>query len=228
MAAPAIGLRPRWAPSVHAQIDWSHPLSAGMILAWWPGIRNDPIDGALWTENVATGAAGPFGAARQIASTQKITRTDVVPLQVGAIMIVQRLTAAPATNGNSVGNPTNDTTNRWGGHVPFGDGTIYFDIRNTTTGRLSHAGHTWGNWDVILLTNGPANGQSIWINGRRVATDTIADARGAQQPTFGWGQHGGVAQATTTQASIITAWNREPATTEIAMLAADPFCMLRR
>lgn len=31
MAAPAIGRRTRWAPGPSAQIDWSHPLAAGLV-----------------------------------------------------------------------------------------------------------------------------------------------------------------------------------------------------
>ena len=228
MAAPAIGRRPRWAPPVHAQIDSTHPLAQCLVTCWWPGVRTDPVDGALWTENVATATAGTFGAARQIAASNLITRpNNPMPLQIGSLMIVQRLTAAPSGNGNSVGNSVNDIIGRWGAHVPYGDGTIYFDIFNTSTGRLSYAGWSWGKWDVFVFTNGSTGGQSIWGNGLRLANDaTMAPAR-TNNGTWGWGQHAGTLQGTTSQCSAVVGWGRELFAGDIAALTADPFCWAR-
>jgi hypothetical protein len=228
MAAPAIGRRARWAPTVHTQIDRSHPLSAGLVTLWWPGIRVDPVDGKAWTENVATRTAGKFGEARQIAASNVITRpNNPMPLQTGSLLVVQRLNAAPSGNGNGYGHSVNDITARWGAHVPFGDGTIYFDIFNTTTGRLTYAGWTWGNWDVFVFTNGATGGQSIWGNGLRLANDASIAPTRVDAGTWGWGQHASTPNSTAAQCSIIAGWSRELLAGEIAQLTADPFCMLR-
>lgn len=228
MAAPAIGVRKRWAPGTNAQIDWSHPLAASLRSLWLPGIRVDPVDGRPWTENVASRTSGTFGEARQVAATNVITRPNVPLLaQIGSFMVVQRLTAAPTGNGAGVGNSTNDTTNRWGAHIPYGDGTIYFDVTNTSTGRLTAAGWTFGNWDVFVFTNGNTGGQSIWGNGLRLANDaTIAPSSGISG-TWGIGQHAGTLNGNSQQVSIVAAWGRELSANEIAALTGDPFCMLR-
>lgn len=228
MAAPAIGIRPRWAPPASTAIDWSAPLAQGLVTLWWPGVRNDPVDGALWTPTAASDTGGRFGYARSITSGGKIVRADPMPLQTGSWMVVQRLTAAPATNGNTYGQDSPTTTKRWGALVPYGDGTIYWDVKDSSAGRLTYAGWTWGNWDVFVFTNGAAGGQSIWGNGLRLANDTVAAARDSIDTTWGWGVGPSVTQTTTTQCSIIAGWKRELSAHEIAQLTIDPFCMLRR
>jgi hypothetical protein len=230
MAAPAIGVRPRWAPPVRAQIDWSHPLAAGLVTAWWPGVSRDPVDGAAWTELATAHTSGAFGDSRRSSNgaSQKVTRPTNPMTQTGSLMVVQRLAAAPSGNGNNYGHNANDTVNRWGAHVPFGDGTIYFDVTNSTTGRLTYAGWSWGKWDVFVFTNGATGGQSIWGNGLRLANDaSIAPANG-QSGAWGWGHHSNVLTAFAADCSAMIGWKRELTAGEIGQLAADPFQMLRR
>lgn len=228
MAAPAIGLRRRWTPPLSATIEWTHPLAQGLVTCWWPGVVNDKVDGAVWSgESSTVIGSGPFGRSRSVTTSAKITRVaNPLQQQTGSIMIVQRLTAAPATDGNGIGNSLNDTTNRWGAHLPYGDSTIYFDIANTSTGRLTYAGWTWGNWDVFVLTNGATGGQSIWGNGLRLANDSVATSSGFSG-SWGLGQHAGVSNTNTNQVAILAAWRRELLAGEVAKLTEDPFCFLR-
>jgi hypothetical protein len=230
VAAPAIGLRQRWTPPPAAAVDWSHPLAAGLCTIWWPGVRNDTVDGALWTENVATEAAGAFGRARSIASAQKITRaSDPMPLGTGSMMVVSRLTAAPTANGSLVGGPSNGTT-KWYALCPYGSAGIFFDIRENVAGRINYnPAISYLVYHVFLFTNGPIGGQSIWVDGVRGANDaTAAPDRSGLEASFGMGAAGGLTQSNTTEFAIVAGWKRELFRHDAAALAADPFCMLRR
>lgn len=65
MSAPAIGVRPRWAPGVNPTIDWSHPLAHGLRYCLFAnGARVvDLVSGRVLTNqaNAATGSA-PSGS----------------------------------------------------------------------------------------------------------------------------------------------------------------------
>ena len=228
MPAPAIGRRFR-PPTPVPRVDWTHPLSAGLRTLWLPGVTQDLVDTAAWTETSVGFTAGPYGQSREVGSggTPKIIRQSHPMAQVGSLMVVQKVVGTPATNGCGVGNSLNDTTNRWGVHLPYGDSTIYFDVTNTTTGRLTYAGWAWGNWDVFVFTNGNIGGQSIWGNGLRLANDpTIAPSNGASG-TWGIGQHAAVTNSNAQQVAIVAGWTRELLPNDVGTLYANPFCMLR-
>ena len=229
MVAPAIGRRYR--PLIPVpRVDWTHPLSAGLRSLYLPGVTQDLADTVAWAETGVSFVGSPYGQAREIASSgvPKILRQTHPMLQVGSMMVVQKVVGAITGNGHGVGNSLNDTTNRWGAHIPWGgDSVIYFDVTNQTTGRLTASGWSWGKWDVFVFTNGNILGQSIWGNGLLLANDpTIAPANGTSG-TWGFGQHAGQSNGNAAQVAILAAWSRELSANEVGTLYANPFCMVK-
>ena len=100
-----------------------------------------------------------------------------IPTTETTIVIGWRKT--DATNRNTtafgVGTGSIDNVSRCGVHLPYGDGTVYWDFGNTTSGRLSVGGLTFGN-DLWVLTTGP-RGMEIWQNGYLRASKTASATR---------------------------------------------------
>lgn len=85
-----------------------------------------------------------------------------------------------------------DTTKRMQAHVPYSDGTVYWDFAGATAGtsRLSIAGLTFGD-DIWIFSVGP-RGMEIWQNGILRASQT-GHATRTQSPDISWGPgHGDI------------------------------------
>lgn len=64
-------------------------------------------------------------------------------------------------------------TNRVMAHAPYSDGNIYFTFGNTTTGRLTVSGESWGtDVDYMLFVAGQNKGREVWRNGKKIGADT--------------------------------------------------------
>ena len=174
-----------------------------------------------------TTAAGQYGAGFTTPSGSYHVIPDPFPTSIGSMFSVLKVPTPVGGAGTGIGTKLDVAGTRWGAHFPFGDATVYFDI-GTSGGRVSYAGHTWGGWDCWALTNGPANGQRIWLNGLSVASAAERTGKsGTDADGFGpCGVFNGTSNIDISTAVIAT-WNRELTPNEIAALCADPFCMLR-
>ena len=84
----------------------------------------------------------------------------------------------------------NSVTTRCGAHVPFTDGTVYWDFGGASTGatRLTASGLSFSALDVWAFTTGP-RGMEIWQNGILRASNSATPTRTASTAQFGLGHH---------------------------------------
>ena len=87
--------------------------------------------------------------------------------------------AAPSANSyGQFGAQAAASAERFGAHIPFTDGTVYFDFGGSTTGtnRVIAAGLTFSQADTWVFSTGPA-GMQIWQNGILRASNTANPSR---------------------------------------------------
>lgn len=248
MAAPAIGVRRRWAPRAFATVNGEHPLSQGLVSALVPtgATFYDVARSVLLTQGgtnnfgqgaVATGPAATITAATS-SSRWDWPETTWLPRSNLSILLVHRKTDSTLRNTAAFGHySAANNSDRCSVALPFGSGTIFFDNGGTSTttggGRLSMGDP--GNHvqtSVWVFTSGPVNGpMAIWRNGNQLAYSADRAASRTNNATFCLGN--GLASTGTPAASDIAAfggfavWNRVIADTEIATLTSDPYCFLR-
>jgi hypothetical protein len=115
--------------------------------------------------------------------------------------------------------------NRCHAHMPFTDGTVYFDYGGATSGatRVSVAGLTFGN-DVWAFTVG-ARGMEIWQNGVRKASNTATPTRTNSGNPFRL--FGGSGDADLAESDFIRVYSAQPDTGVLAWMGVEPYAMLR-
>lgn len=117
-------------------------------------------------------------------------------LDGGAVVYARILTSAP--NGSTVDGFGYEfgADNRILAHVPYSDGTIYWDFGDATpgSGRVFVAGETFevGKLDVFVFSAGKLRGREIWRNGVRIAADEAATVSRPTPvgPQFYWNTRG--------------------------------------
>lgn len=247
MAAPAIGRRPRWAPGAGAEIDWSHPLAAGLetfvvpsLLVDLTGRRSVAVVGAVKLADpkaVGNGASG-FVAASAYLTVGPSSSPIVGPLANATITGVYTAPNTGAGNDHSIYCERAATGN---------------DIAKLTYasagGTLNCAQAAWRN-DAGTLINLPSTiavGDGlvhatsnirratttceIWDDGKLGASTT----NGAMTTAFtnaGISNRIGVDLQDTSGAfpgtvHAVILHSRALSAGEVAQLHADPFCMLR-
>lgn len=230
MAGVALHRR-RWAPRAHgATIDGSHPAAVGLTSLWTARTRVLRLTTGQVVTVAGTAPAfdvGPYGVGFTTPTSSDHTIPDPFSTSIGSMFAILKVPTPAGGSGFGIGTKTGTGSARWGAHFPFGDGTVYFDI-GTSAERVSYAGHTWGGWDVWGLTNGPLNGQRIWLNGLSVASAAERTSKSGTD-SAGFGPCGVFAGTTNLVGSMafIATWSRELTPNEIAALYADPFDMLK-
>lgn len=123
-----------------------------------------------------------------------------LPTQTATIILkAYRITAGKRVDWGVA--DSSDATKRCGGHIPFTDGTVYFDFGGATSGstRVSVSGLTFSPSDTWAFSVG-ARGMEIWQNGRLVASNSATPTRSASADNWGLGTHGGTTSSADEQA----------------------------
>lgn len=244
MAAPAIGLRPRWAPGPGVQVDRSHPMSQGLV-AWITG------DGGL-VERVSrrplTRVGAPALTASMYGASQGLTGVgdnggyldisaagDELQLQpplslafVGAQVATPDNSSAlwGAIHNNADSNPYNSWSlgvNYDQAYALYGNNGGSFSSLTGATSAATHRG------PLVLAATITPSVRNLWVNGVREST-----ASGWSSIAYGGtarlilGCYLGSSRATGAVAAAAYAWRRELTPAEVAALSADPFCFLTR
>lgn len=137
----------------------------------------DLISSRVGTCGNALTSTGWFSGSNGIVHTQLLDTSDFGSdsfMPSSAITIVLGYSKRDATlraNG-AVGSTNTSSSNRVNVHLPFTDGTVYWDFGNATggSGRLSAAGLSFGN--DIWVFNAGSRGMEIWQNGNLRASQT--------------------------------------------------------
>lgn len=121
---------------------------------------------------------------------------------------------------------------RLGAHVPFSDGTVYWDFAGFTSGtsRLSVSGLTFGE-DVWVFSAGP-RGMDIWQNGLLRASQSGHATRLASADTLDFRIGTGNSDSLTIKAdnaefALFALWDRQIALADCQRLSEDPWPLVR-
>lgn len=215
---------------------YGHHLVAG-LRAFLPfreggGVPRSVIDGRLVLPQEATSvwASGARGFAyRHTTTTAReyiaTNSSDLVPTSNCTIALGYKKT--DTTLRASVAFGVNQTTNgRCHVHLPYSDGTTYWDFGGDTEGatRLSVASLTFGD-DFWVFSTG-SRGMEIWQNGVLRASNSANPTRTAYTDTFSLGNSGGVGAGDLAQYSYFALWRRQLSRQEIIALTAAPLQFL--
>jgi hypothetical protein len=244
MSAPAIGLRPRFAPGANAHVDWSHPLAAGLEFCVVPSAGiNDLARGYVGTiSGSPTLSPGPLGVAGNLSSgTSDFYEYSGVPdapflgpmtmMWVGVMRTAsafRSLVHKHASNGGNanplsyyVGNsasPMTITSSRAASNNRNFETAGCFATNTTNTVVVTHPSGT--------VTDAPTfyvNGLVFSGTGAGIGTGAVTGSQAAVRV-------GRRADGSTQTDGLVHAcmlWSRALSANEAAALTADPFCMLR-
>lgn len=239
MSAPAIGLRPGWAPGPNVTVDWSHPLAQGLVFFWLASARRDIVRDLVPATLAGTEVATRYGVGLRntgdVATWSAGATADLnfttAPFSVLGIASTSIVTGA-AAYATVIGRGNYVAENNNQGYYlqmrPFGDarpGLSLVAFNNNAAG--SYANDNSGNNDytsdvayVLGGSNGPA-GKNNYVNGQLTGSATQATVAATSSPLVITTGSGNI---TSVMAAI---WSRQLTPADFASLAADPFQMLR-
>ncbi len=225
-------------PPPGTPIDPTHLLAQGLLYCWPCTEGAGTLQNAV---NPSTGV-GQFNAASGIGGWDATNHgaAIAVTLSVGYITFptdtVLGLPTGPSTillgwhkrdasNRASAAFGVDDTTNRIGVHLPYSDGTVYFDYGGASEGstRLSIGGLTFGD-DFWAFTTGP-RGMEIWQNSLLRATNSANPTRSNVASPFYLGLGQGMLSADNADAWYFAIYTRQLRVEEIQSVTAQPFQM---
>jgi hypothetical protein len=164
--------RPSQQPQGLIGIDWSNPITRGLVGAWTGSSPNvNLVTGTLLVNAASNIAPGRNGLeyASQIGggstSGVQLLSADETPTGQACATLLYRKRDTTNRDSTAFGSTAVTDANRFQVHLPYTDGIVYFDYGGTTSGssRISVSGLTFGN-DVWSFNNSPT-GLQIWQNG---------------------------------------------------------------
>lgn len=130
---------------------------------------------------------------------------------------------------------TGADVNRLGCHLPYSDGSLYFDYGGTIDGttRLAIAGLTWDtNWHTWVFVTDPASGgqgMRVYRDGMLVGSNTGTPTRTASGNVGFYLNFGNWASANdAAEFAYFAIYNRALRPNQVASVTADPFSPFRR
>lgn len=217
----------------------SHPLSAGRVIDL--AFAGTDIERAIDTSGYGlhgTNSGGVFSVCPQGGSWESNGTADSInlgpnsalPTQEITIVLGWRKTDATLRESTAFGTGGPGTaTTRMGCHLPYSDGVVYWDYENTSAGRLTASGLTFGN-DLWVFTAGQARGMEIWQNGYLRASKTTAEVRTTSANDFYINQGNGLVIGSSgdlAQCWLFRMYNRQLSPSCIAQTFRDPWGLYR-
>lgn len=232
MSAPALGVRRRHVPT-SAAVDWSHSLAQNLQFC---GLSHLALDIAKNRKGVSIPTAPQVYGARSsafglatVAAWDNASTTDLAftsgPWTVAVVGQVYGVSAQYEMFGRSVyvsessnqgwaiqSRPTSSATRGLGFVSYNNNAAASYVCTNATLATL-------GTYVAVGRSNG-SNLREVFHNGLRIATNVNNPNPPASAGVLTLGTDN-------TTGVIGYAWNRALTNTEIGMLTADPFCLLR-
>lgn len=231
MTAPQIARRRRFVPP-NAQVDWSHPLSQGLVWAsHGPRGRNLVTGDALVPTGTPThdatrygtgikcsGGAFVSGACPQLATGNSVSLHLLVRFDA-------MIGAYTALFDKGVGGSRDlSIFYDFGGNVNYTAVAESNDSNGYATGFVEGQTHDYVfTWDLVTTTT------CHYVDGalKATATQTAGGGASASDLAFGGNPSGGGLQPSNTYAACQVWRGRTLRATDVAMLFVDPFCMMR-
>ena len=219
MSAPAIGLRPRFAPGPNARIDWEHPLAAGLVFYdWFP--NGQPVERAMTKTANGVGVTR-FGAGASASSTAGVAtstaRTELLPSGGLTHIMAGQWTLASGTYLSLIVNTAATADGQLTWYRSTSNINLYID--STTVPSM--------NVPVVVgvsITSAPLC--TTYRDGVQVSTSSAFGSTFATSTGVYLG-HGGAANGVPGTTNLYAVWNRPLSAAEHASLAADPYQILR-
>jgi len=231
-------------PPAGTPLDPSHPLARGLVLAC-PlndglgggtasdlGARVADLSGMNRNGTFAAGSTYIKTATRHGFGVRSINAGGTNTVSFGPSNAILPTTACTVVIGYRKTDATNRASSAFGGgtgaaafgaHLPYSDGTVYWDFGGTSAGnRLSKSGLAFGD-DLWAFTYG-GRGQEIWQNGRRQATGVVGGGRTGTSSSLLLGLYNGIG-ADLAETWLFLIYNRELTPSEIREVSASPFSM---
>jgi hypothetical protein len=227
-------------PPCGTPIAAAHPLAPNVMACLFNGggknsVTIDSVANRLLT-NSSSVASVPSRYAQNALllaagdTTPVVTAGDAfVPTAAVTVIVGYRKTDTTKRASSAFGvNNSSLATERCGCHLPYSDGTIYWDFGSISgTGRL-----TWAGWAVDTLphiwafTSG-SRGQEIWLDGVLKASAGTSQTRVAAGNNFTIGaDNGGTAQpADNAQYEFFYMYSAQLPPSAIVWIAQQPFAM---
>jgi hypothetical protein len=245
VAAPAIGLRPRFRPSPSARVDWSHPLAQGLVSAHI-GTGED-LTGRYNLSRYVNGGTGPVHAASQYgAGTTRGSLGNAAGYEI-AIGTTHPLALQPPLTIVWVGSLTSlESGNRclYGSAYEHAAGAVFLCamVGQVSSTRFAHFANSAGTFVQLSSVSGvdPTVGShvvgiTISAAGRGLYVDGVLDQSSGTSLTtinytagsvFGFTEYNSVVPGVVNVLGL--AYQRVLNAADFITLNADPFCMLRR
>lgn len=230
-----------------SEIDWAHEYTNGLILAFFAtqgggltfggkgvkdcfGVSASIVDSTVvsWQTSLR-GTVLRAGTAASV-STVSFGPEGGIPLPIAAsFACVLSYRKTDTTNRSSSGWGVDSAVGleRCHAHMPYSDGTVYFDYGGFLDGstRVKSAGLTFSN-DIWAFTVG-SRGMEIWQNGILQASNTATPTRQAGTSSFYLFNGDGAAGADLAEIDFICLYNRQPNTTTLMQQTREPYAILR-
>lgn len=251
MAAPSIGRRARWAPA-NAQVDWSNPLTAGMVAYVLPGRNVELVNRSPMSRGVSTVLASPWGPCNSI------TGVAAGSSQASSVTIPTASLATAAGSTCYVYGRKASTTGNYQYFISAGTalGTNNPLLLRSTSGADGGTGMTafranaggfrafkssqsvpgteWLSFGFIFADNTITTAPTLVFNGGVYTTSSYTGTgSGTVTSTAGdsyFGSRPDAAGGDTTYNCEITVailWGRALTTAQLLSVADDPFALLR-
>ena len=241
MSAPAIGLRPRWAPGPSAVIDWSHPLAQGLRHCIRPiGAKVvDLVTGRdLTVDTAATTGVTQFGRALRssgAATGAYLPLTSAPPYPLSFTWVGDADCTA-ATSGAGLLAFAYGTSGGWStSPVPYIYGLDYGG-GSLTGPPVSGSAFVGGLFTTTSRMTGVASATMVtgsarlYVNGLLVASTTpsLTDPTSTNFVGLGFNRYSEATRSQSATGSLGLVHSRVLSANEVAALAADPFQIFRQ
>lgn len=228
-------------------INSNHSLAKGLLDLWLFDQRAGQTRSLVRNKEVThTGSVVPTsgsnyrngaGAFRQTNGGVKLTSTSdkitlvqsdqLLPLNTVTVVIGSRKTDTTNRASCAFQVDSSTSTTRLSAHLPYSDGTVYFDFGGFSNGssRVTASGLTFGS-DLWVFTTGP-RGMEIWQNGILRASNSANPTRATTTANWllGTGALGGADLA---EYDYLGLWNRQLSPTEIKQISSNPYSIFRK
>ena len=234
MAAPAIRPRSRWQPPTAGSVDPDHPLSQGLV-GWWTHTGTDLMGLLPLVPTGISHATGMFG--RGVGMTAANASLAAVALPAHKIGPPATVVAVITKTASAVGGvsmfgtfPNDGATPTLGLALMTSNSNQIYAATNSGAGLITGTPSTLANGPHVVVGTFTPTSIGLWVDGNRISADVVALAPaypGTSWVSAGPGfadQAGRTANMTFHAGSI---YRRVLSPVEIAMLHADPYCMIR-
>lgn len=243
MPGLAIGLRPKWSPGLNCQVDYAHPIAGRLICAYTPvaGLGavdlcgNQLLPSYLTPDNRAGGVGREMygNAVNAGAKTALATASPMRTSPPTSVMWVGTVITPNASQGTVCFGMLHADTDI----SPWAANTIVW----TSAGAFEWEGNDGTNYQSVnsgAVSNGPhvvvgtasSAGIAIWVDGKMLNSSATAISSITYHSTTALSFHyyPSFTQVPGVSSGLGCMWGRVLSATEIAALAVDPFCFLKR